>query len=85
MTSDKRLHEILLQALKERHALLADVADSRDDDDLNDRVCRRLDCTPDEARFVMDLQLRRFSQESRRHIEEQAQGVFRLAAKDSDQ
>lgn len=85
MTSDARLHEILLQALEQRHALLADVADARDDDDLNARVCRLLDCTPSEARIVMDIQLRRFSQESRRRIEEQAQQVFRLAGRDSNQ
>lgn len=85
MISDQRLHEILLQVLEERHALLVDVADARDDEDLNALVRRRFGCTPSEARFVMDLQLRRFSQESRRHIEEQAQEVFRLAARDSDQ
>lgn len=85
MTSDARLPEILLQALEQRHALLADVADARDDDDLNARVCRLLDCTPSEARIVMDIQLRRFSQESRRRIEEQAQQVFRLAGRDSNQ
>ena len=85
MTSTKRMHEILLQALKERHALLAEVAESRDDDDLNARVCQLLDCAPEEALLVMDLQLRRFSQESRRRIEEQAREVFHLAERDSDQ
>lgn len=77
MMIQKRMHELLLPALKDRHALLADVADSLDDDDLNARGRRRFDCTEAEARFIMDLQLRRFSQESRHGIEDQAQEVFR--------
>lgn len=83
MTPEVRLHEILLRALDDRHALLADIADARDDDDLNTRIRRRFDCTPAEARVVMDMQLRRFSEESRRRIEEQAREVFRLAAEAS--